>query len=101
MMICVKTVTYNFCFNDSQIGPVTPRKGLRQSDPLSPYLFLLYVEGLSNALDTAAANGEIHGCKIAATTPNSVTFVICGLRVKVFSFFRALLWRLVILNACW
>ncbi|WOG95437.1 hypothetical protein DCAR_0414756 [Daucus carota subsp. sativus] len=29
MMMCVKTVAYNFCFNDSVIGPITPKKGLR------------------------------------------------------------------------
>lgn len=67
MMLCVKTVTYNFCFNDSIIGPIMPRKGLRQGDPLSPFLFLLCVEGLSNALDVVSANGAISGCKICPT----------------------------------
>ncbi|XP_074322978.1 uncharacterized protein LOC141659936 [Apium graveolens] len=75
MMLCVKTVTYNFCFNDSIIGPITPRKGLRQGDPLSPYLFLLYVEGLSNALDEASGNSSITGCKICPTAP-SVTHLL-------------------------
>lgn len=29
MMLCVKTVTYNFCFNNSVIGLIVPKKGLR------------------------------------------------------------------------
>ncbi|XP_074374119.1 uncharacterized protein LOC141714501 [Apium graveolens] len=70
MMLCVKTVSYNFCFNDALIGPNIRRKGLRQGDPLSPYLFLVCVEGLSNALDLSSASGEIHGCRIAPTAPS-------------------------------
>lgn len=73
MMLCVKTVTYNLCLNDSIIGPVFPKKGLRQGDPFSPiflfHLFLLCVEGLSNAIDEAINNGDIHGCRIASTAP--------------------------------
>lgn len=30
MMLCVKTVSYNFCFNGSSIGPIVPSRGLRQ-----------------------------------------------------------------------
>lgn len=69
MLLCVKTVSYQFCLNGSLIGPVVPKRGLRQGDPLSPYLFLIYVEGLSNLLDQATANDTIHGCKISSTAP--------------------------------
>lgn len=67
--MCVKIVTYNFCFNESVIGPIVPKKGLRQGDPLSPYLFLLCVEGLSNDIDAASTSGAIHGCKICSSAP--------------------------------
>lgn len=69
MFLCVRTVTYNFCVNGSVVGPVIPRKGLRQGDPLSPYLFLLCVEGLSNAIDDASSDGKVHGCQISPTAP--------------------------------
>lgn len=69
MMMSVQTVTYNFCFNESIIGPIVPRKGLRQGDPLSPYLFLLCAEGLSNAIDVTSSNNEISGCQICESAP--------------------------------
>lgn len=69
IMRCVSTVSYDFCFNGMSIGPVVPRRGLRQGDPLSPYLFLFCVEGLSNALDTAAADGQINGCQVSQNAP--------------------------------
>ena len=52
-----------------EIGPITPRRGLRQGDPLSPYLFLICVEGLSCLLQKEASRGRIHGCSIARSTP--------------------------------
>lgn len=64
MLLCVKTVSYNFCLNEDLVGPIVPNRGFRQGDPLSPYLFLLCVEGLSNMLDQASSNDNIHGCII-------------------------------------
>lgn len=62
VMLCVSTVSYTVCFNGNLVGPINPRRGLRQGDPLSPYLFLLCVEGLSSSLRNAAAAGQISGC---------------------------------------
>lgn len=68
-MMCVTTVSYEFCFNGSSIGPIVPMRGLRQGDPLSPYLFLICVEGLSRSLNNAAAAGIIHGAQISQSAP--------------------------------
>lgn len=62
MMRCVSTVSYEVCFNGTSVGPICPMRGLRQGDPLSSYLFLLCVEGLSNSLDNATEEGRLHGC---------------------------------------
>lgn len=42
---------------------------MRQGDPLSPYLFLLCVEGLSNKIKEAALLNHINGCNINPSAP--------------------------------
>ena len=69
IMMCVRMVSYEVCFNGSSIGPIIPEQGIRQGDPFSPYLFLLCAEGFSDSINIAATNGVINGCKISATTP--------------------------------
>lgn len=69
VLLSVTTVQYTVCFNGNNVGPIHPRKGLRQGDPWSPYLFLLCVEGLSRKLNNAADERKIHGCKISSNAP--------------------------------
>lgn len=47
MILCMTSVSYSISFKGSEIGHIIPKRGLRQGDPLSLYLFLLCVEGLS------------------------------------------------------
>ena len=52
-----------------EMGPIIPKRGLRQGDPLSPYLFLLCAEGLSVLLRNAEDSGLIQGFNIARSAP--------------------------------
>ena len=47
VMECITTVTYSILVNGEPKGLITPSRGLREGDPLSPYLFLFCVEGLN------------------------------------------------------
>lgn len=39
-------------------------RGLRQGDPVSPFLFIVVMEALSRLLDRAVAGGFIQGVKV-------------------------------------
>lgn len=85
-MLCVIKVSYNFHFNGSCINPVNPKRGLRQGDPISLYLFLLCVEGLSTSISSVVSSGRLHGCKISP----AALFVSRHLFADdIFLFFRA------------
>ncbi|XP_019181672.1 PREDICTED: uncharacterized protein LOC109176732 [Ipomoea nil] len=55
--------------NEEAVGTVRPSRGIRQGDPLSPYLFIICAEGLSVLLQQAEARGDIHGVRVARGAP--------------------------------
>ncbi|XP_057794267.1 uncharacterized protein LOC131010650 [Salvia miltiorrhiza] len=69
MQMCVRSVSYDILINGKEVGPITPRRGLRQGDPLSPYLFILCAEGLSAMIGHEIARGNLHGLQIGRRGP--------------------------------
>lgn len=45
MMLCVRTVSYEFCFNGASIGPIIPSLGIRQGIPFLPTCFSFVERG--------------------------------------------------------
>jgi len=64
IMNCVTTVSYRIRVNGELSEMFKPERGLRQGDPLSPYLFLLCAEGFSTLLSQAEQNGRLQGVKV-------------------------------------
>ncbi|XP_022715057.1 uncharacterized protein LOC111274575 [Durio zibethinus] len=68
-MMCVCSVAYSVVINGDQSGRIFPTRGLRQVKPLSSYLFLLCVEGLSCLLHQAELRGDIRGVAVTKMAP--------------------------------
>ncbi|CAA7014405.1 unnamed protein product [Microthlaspi erraticum] len=69
IMQWVTSITFKFLLNGSAIGNVTPSRGIRQGDPLSPYLFILCSEVLSGLCKKAQENGQLTGIRVANGSP--------------------------------
>ena len=69
MMRCITTASYSVLINGQPHGHITPTRGLRQGDPLSPYFFLMCTEGLHGLISKAAHNGDIRGVSLCQNGP--------------------------------
>ena len=69
VMECVTTLSFSILINGKPYGNISPSRGLRQGDPLSPYLFLLCVEGFTSLLTRAEMEGRITGVSICRRAP--------------------------------
>jgi hypothetical protein len=63
VMRCVTSGRYAVRVNRELTNPVIPTRGIRQGDPISPYLFLLCTEGLSSVLLRKESCGELQGIR--------------------------------------
>ena len=50
-------------------GDIKPTRGLRQGNPLSPYLFLLVSEGLNGLIQQAVTAGDLRGFSLCRNGP--------------------------------
>ena len=66
---CMSTVSYSVLLNGQPVGNIKPTRGLRQGDPLSPYLFLLCAMGLQGLIKKAETNDDIRGVSICRNGP--------------------------------
>ena len=68
-MECVRSVSYSILVNGELRENIIPTRGIRQGDPLSPYLFLLVSEGLNGLLQQAVSRGELKGFSLCKNGP--------------------------------
>ena len=64
VICCVTTPSYSILIKGKPYGNITPSRGLRQGDPLSPYLFLLCKESFTSLLQKLEFEGRIQGVSI-------------------------------------
>ena len=76
--MCFDYEVCHYCFllvkiNGKPKGHIVPSRGIRQGDPLSPYLFLLCAEGLSALIKKEVENGRLGG--VAKGSQNIPSFL--------------------------
>ncbi|XP_062011572.1 uncharacterized protein LOC133728174 [Rosa rugosa] len=69
ILATVKSVSYSILINGNPTGFILPTRGIRQGDPLSPYLFILCAEGLSALISSSVQNGVLRGLTMSPSAP--------------------------------
>ncbi|KAL0433224.1 UNVERIFIED_CONTAM: putative mitochondrial protein [Sesamum latifolium] len=72
IMSLVTSVSYSLMLEGSQFGYFLPQRGIRQGDPLSPYLFLFVAKVFSSMLQAAERREEIKGIAISRHSPKTM-----------------------------
>nr|GEX60032.1 RNA-directed DNA polymerase, eukaryota, reverse transcriptase zinc-binding domain protein [Tanacetum cinerariifolium] len=64
---CLHSSRASILINGSPTSEFSIKRGLRQADPLSPFLFILVMEGLNCAMSNAVNSGLIRGIKLGSS----------------------------------
>jgi hypothetical protein len=68
--MCVQTASYAVLINGVPRGCIQPTRGIRQGDPIYPYLFLICAEALSSLLTQADRKGVLSGVPTSKQGPH-------------------------------
>lgn len=70
IMAFVRTITYTILLNGRTHDFIKPERGLRQGDPLSHFLFILFAETLVNPLNNAEATWSLNEIRLSPSRPS-------------------------------
>ena len=69
-MMCIIPISYSVLINGEPKGKIIPSRGIHYGDLLSPFLFLLCVEGFSMMLQREERLGNVKGISICPGAPH-------------------------------
>lgn len=90
IMDLLESTSFTFKINGRIDGLLVPSRGLRQGDPISPYLFLLCADAFSTLIDKAARENVIHGVTVCRGPPR-----VSHLRGRQYSFRKSYVARML------
>ena len=61
---CLSSATISILINGSPTSEFVPHRGLRQGDPLAPFLFNIVAEGLTGLMRTAISKNLFHSYRV-------------------------------------
>ncbi|KAF7842396.1 reverse transcriptase [Senna tora] len=67
---CIRSVEYNILLSGRKVVEVHLSRGVRQGNPLSPYLFILAADVLLRMVSFHADRGDLRGIKLARGCPS-------------------------------
>ena len=74
IMHCIGTVKISVIWNGQKSKWFKPSRGIRQGDPISPYLFILCMERLGHIINRAVAEGLWKPIKLSRYGPPCIFF---------------------------
>lgn len=66
---CISSVSMELLLNGSVFGKIPMERGLRQGDPISPFIFIIMAELLSRMLHKWESDNKFHGVKLGRLSP--------------------------------
>ena len=84
IMSCVSSVSFEVVVNGGKFAGFKPSRGLRQGDPLSPYLFILGQEVLSRFIEHDLRLKNVAGIKTSISGP-TISHVMYADDIVLFS----------------
>lgn len=70
---CISTFKFSVLINKEPNGFFSSERGFQYADPLSPFLFIMAMEGMSNLLNKARGKWWIRGFQLSETNSFEVT----------------------------
>jgi hypothetical protein len=71
VMTLVSKTSFSILVNGAPAKHFYPSRGLRQVDPISPFMFILMMEGLSRSVKVATVESSIKGLHLYKDSPTT------------------------------
>ena len=75
IMQCIETVEMMRVWNGKTFLGFKPSRGIRQGDPISPYLFILCMERLRHIINKVVEGRQMEACQTQPIQPSSNPFI--------------------------